>query len=123
MPSETANETWYARPVFFVGDGAAASQFYRRLGFHERWRHEEGGRLAALQVERNGIEIILNEDADRHGGGRLFLSLEPGQVRHCVDEFTRAGIEMQPGHWGMPVRLIVDPWGNDLVFFDDELGE
>lgn len=114
---------WYARPVFFVSDCETALAFYQKLGFEEAWRHEEAGRLAAVQVDRNGAELILNRNEARAGGGRLFLSLDRGQVAACVDAFASAGVDVEDRHWGMPVKIVWDPDGNDLVFFDDDLAK
>lgn len=116
-------DTWYARPVFFVENCEAALQFYGELGFREAWRHEEGGRLVAVQVDRGGAELILNENATRAGGGRLSLTLARGQVAKCVESFRAAGIEVSDQYWGMPVKAVRDPDGNDLLFFDDDLAE
>lgn len=117
-----AEEFWYARPVFFVADCDRALAFYRALGFRVAWRHEEEGVLVALQVNRYRAEIILNQNASRAGGGRLFLSLGPGEVARAVDEFVAAGVEVRDGRWGMPVKVVADPDGNDLLFYDSDLG-
>ena len=114
-------ESWYARPVFFVTDGEAALRFYVALGFNAGWRYEEDGRVVATQVYREGVELILNRNAERAGGGRLFMSLNPGQVARCVAAFAAAGIEAHDAQWGMPVKVVRDPDGNDLLFYDDEL--
>src|SRR5689334_5164412 len=112
MSSDT--EAWYARPVFFVADCERALAFYRQLGFREKWRHEDGGELIALQVDRQDAELILNRNAERAGRGRLFLELYPGQVQKCVDEFAAQGIVAKDGHWGMPIKSVTDPDGNEL---------
>lgn len=115
-------EAWYARPVFFVTDCEQALPFYAALGFREAWRHEENGIVIAAQVDRSGAELILDQNATRAGGGRLFLSLDRGQVGRCVDSFG-AGIEVRDGYWGMPVKVVSDADGNDLLFFDDDLAD
>jgi len=119
MPSDV--DTWYARPVFFVIDCEAALRFYAGLGFVEDWRHEEDGALVAVQVSRSGCELILNRNGPRAGGGRLFLSLHRGQVARCVTRFLAAGVEVRDDHWGMPVKAVSDPDGNDLLLVDDDL--
>lgn len=116
-------DSWYARPVFFVTSCDVALRFYGRLGFHEAWRYEENGSVVAVQVNRGGVELILNKNARRAGGGRLFLSLNRGQVARCVDSFGAAGIEVRDDHWGMPVKAVSDSDGNDLLLFDDYLVE
>lgn len=114
---------WYSRTVFFVRACDEAIRFYESVGFSVAWRHEEGGRVVAAQVSRNGLELILNENADRAGSGRVFLSLEAGEIESCVREFRDAGVEVAEGFWGMPVRIVADPDGNDLLFFGDELND
>jgi catechol 2,3-dioxygenase-like lactoylglutathione lyase family enzyme len=116
-------DTWYARPVFFVKNCAEALRFYGDLGFREAWRHEEDGKLIAVQVNRGGAELILNENEARAGGGRLSLTLRRGQVAECVKSFLAAGVEVRDQYWGMPVKAVRDADGNDLLFFDDDLAE
>jgi catechol 2,3-dioxygenase-like lactoylglutathione lyase family enzyme len=116
-----SDESWYARPVFFVTNAEAALRFYNKLGFQEAWRHEEQGTLIVAQVNRDGAELILNRDATRAGGGRLFLSLNPGQVARCVAAFEAAGVGVSDTHWGMPMKSVRDPDGNELLFYDDDL--
>ena len=118
-----SNETWYARPVFFVTDCEKALRFYTDLGFHEAWRYEENGRLVSLQVDRDGAELCLNLNPDRAGGGRLFLSLHRGQVARCTRAFVAAGVEVRDSYWGMPVKAVSDADGNDLLFHDDDLDD
>ncbi len=114
--------SWYARPVFFVTDCEAALRFYGELGFREVWRHEENGAVVAAQVNRDGAELILNQNTARAGCGRLFLTLCRGQVAKCVESFVAAGIDVHDDYWGMPVKTISDADGNDLLLFDDDLG-
>jgi catechol 2,3-dioxygenase-like lactoylglutathione lyase family enzyme len=117
-----SSEVWYARPVFFVADCERALRFYLGLGFHEAWRHDRNGILIALQVNRGGAEVILNRNEERAGGGRLFLSLSRGEVARCTAAFAAAGAEVRDDYWGMPVKAVSDPDGNDLLFHDADLG-
>jgi catechol 2,3-dioxygenase-like lactoylglutathione lyase family enzyme len=107
--------------VFFVRDCEEALRFYRALGFDEAWRHEEGGTLVTAQVQRGGAELILNRDEARAGGGRLFVSLAHGEAVRCAAAFRAMGIEVGDGHWGMPVKVVRDADGNDLLFHGDDL--
>ena len=116
------SESWYARPVFFVVDCEKALRFYSALGFREAWRHDDDGSLVAVQMNRDGAELILNRNATRAGGGRLFLSLDQGKVARCTEGFVAAGVEVHDEYWGMPVKSVRDPDGNDLLFHDDDLG-
>jgi catechol 2,3-dioxygenase-like lactoylglutathione lyase family enzyme len=117
--NEKANQTWYARPVFFVRDCDAASAFYARLGFRENWRSSYEGDVVALQVSRADVEIILSLDPERAGGGRVFFALEGDLAVKAEREFTAAAIETRRAYWGMPVILVSDLDGNDLVFTDE----
>lgn len=116
---EAPTGRWYARPVFLVADVEKALAFYTAvLGYEEKWRHGEP--LVAVQVDRGGSEIILNLDAERAGGSRLFIALEQGQIEAVAAEITAGGGRVETGHWGMPVKIVRDPEGNELFFFDDE---
>jgi catechol 2,3-dioxygenase-like lactoylglutathione lyase family enzyme len=117
-------DRWYPRPVFFVSDCERAVRFYGVLGFRVKWRHEEDGVLVAVQVDRGDVEVILNRNVKRApGGGRLFIVLDRGQVAKSAAAFTAAGVEVRDDHWGMKVKAISDPDGNDLLFFDDDMEE
>jgi hypothetical protein len=52
----------------------------RSGAFAEDWTILEGEILIAAQVSRDGLEIILYHDESRTGGGRIFMSLKPGDV-------------------------------------------
>jgi hypothetical protein len=60
-------------------------------------------------------------NAERSGGGRLFVSLERGEVAACVRSFAHAGVAVRDAFWGMPVKVVADPAGNDLLLYDDDL--
>ena len=113
---------WYSRPVFLVTDVERSLAHYTdRLGFAEQWRYDEDGLLVATQVQRDGLEIILNRDVERAGGGRLFMSLDRGQTRQIVEGFRAVGVQVEEGHRGMPIMYVTDDDGNELFFYDDVL--
>ena len=116
-----SSEAWYTRPVFFVADCAESLRFYEKLGFHEAWRYEEDGSVIVAQVDREGAELILCQNAKRAGGGRLFVSLSFGQANRLAAVYSKFGIEMPDSRWGMPVKVVTDPDGNEILFSDDEL--
>lgn len=108
---------WYSRIVFFVRDVDRARQFYAgELGFDESWQYEEGGRVLVAQVSHEGFEIILNEDAERAGHGRVFVELLDEQVAPLRRRVERSGVASEARNWGMPITAIVDPDGNELYF-------
>lgn len=117
----SSEKDWYVRPVFFVTDCESALRFYEALGFQEAWRSEEDGVLVAVQVAQRGVALILSRDAKRAGGGRLFFSLDRGEVQQVVSTLTTSGVTVHDEFWGMPVKSIRDPDDNDLLFYDDEL--
>ena len=118
------SQRWYPRCVLFVRDAEAAFGHYTgALGFKPAWRHDEDGALLVAQVERDGVEIILNRDAERAGHGRVFLSVDPGQGLAVTEAMRAKGADVQLSHWGMPVLCVRDLDGNELLFSDLELGE
>ena len=112
---------WYCRTVFFTKDVKKSLQMYENdLGFTKKWQHDEEGRIIAAQVDRNGLEIILNKGSQEPGQGRIFMSIGPGETEALADEFQSSGVEVSNKHWGMPVMKIADMDGNELYFTDDE---
>lgn len=78
--------------------------------------HEEGGRAHVSQVQRDGFESILAQDADKAGRGRGYISLDGQQTKALVDELGQRSIPLRRTHWGMPVIEIVDIDLNELYF-------
>jgi catechol 2,3-dioxygenase-like lactoylglutathione lyase family enzyme len=108
---------WYSRPVFFVKDTPAALGFYvGKLGFSLDWNHEEDGRAFVCQVKRNGFELILAQDAEKAGHGRVFISLDDEQTGALRSDLAQRSVPLRESHWGMPVIETFDLDGNELVF-------
>lgn len=108
---------WYSRPVFFCRDTQASLDFFvARLGFSVDWNHTEHGRAVVCQVKRDGFELILAEDADRAGRGRVFISLDAGQTTALLADLEQRKIPLRHSYWGMPVIEILDLDANELVF-------
>ena len=100
---------------------AASTDFYARLGFREKWRSSYEGEVVALQVSRAEVEIILSLNPERAGGGRVFFALEDDLALKVESEFSNAGMETRRAYWGMPVILVRDLDGNDLIFTDESV--
>jgi catechol 2,3-dioxygenase-like lactoylglutathione lyase family enzyme len=112
---EPIDHVWYARPVLYVSDLPRAIAFYvGLLGFKKRW-HEGDGEGRVCQVDRGGCEIILCEDADCDGRGRLFLELSREAVEQLLAELDERSVPTQRTWWGYDVLRIEDPDGNDLL--------
>jgi catechol 2,3-dioxygenase-like lactoylglutathione lyase family enzyme len=111
---------WYARPVLFVSDIAASVEFYTgKLGFVQRWRHEEDGRPLVAQVDREGCELILScQWREKNGRGMIFISLDQDGFRTLPAECANTGVDVTKGFWGYPVLIVDDPDGNQLYFPD-----
>jgi catechol 2,3-dioxygenase-like lactoylglutathione lyase family enzyme len=108
---------WYSRPVFFVRDTPASiAHFVEKLGFSLDWNHDEGGRAFVGQVRRDGFELIVAQDEDRAGRGRVFISLDADQAKALLADLEMRRIPARRSHWGMPVIEILDVDGNELVF-------
>ena len=117
MPREPSLR-WYTRPVLFVSDLARSLGFYvDRLGFTERWRHEDAGELLVAQVDRQSCELILcSQEPEKTGRGRIFISLDV-EVLHAVRaELEGRGVGVRDGWWGYPLMVVHDPDGNELYF-------
>jgi catechol 2,3-dioxygenase-like lactoylglutathione lyase family enzyme len=109
-------QRWYTRPVLFVADLRRALDFYTgRLGFEKDW-HEGDGNGTVCQVNRATCEIILCEDHDRTGGGRLFVSLTKDDIGRLRDEIAARSIPHKQVWWGYDAIQIDDPDGNELLF-------
>lgn len=108
---------WYSRPVFFVRDTSAALAFYvERLGFRLAWQHDEDGRAFVCQVNRDGLELILAQDAGKAGHGRVFISIDAEQTKALKTELEKRKLPVRETHWGMPVIEILDEDSNELFF-------
>lgn len=113
---------WFPRPVLFVSDAEASYRHYIDvLGFTHAWRHEHEGALLVCEVERDGVQLILNRDAERAGKGRVFINPNDGESFRVSEEMRSRGADVTRGHWGMPVMRVRDPDGNELYFSDDGL--
>jgi len=108
---------WYSRPVFFVQDAQASLSFFiDKLGFTRDWNHDEDGRAFVCQVRRDGFELILAQDADKAGRGRVFISLDDEQIQALRTDIEKRKIPIRETHWGMPVIEILDIDGNEILF-------
>jgi len=109
-------ESWHSRTVFFVKDADRSVAFYRdKLGCVLDWNYQEDGRSVVCQVSRDGLKLILAAQDDRKAGqGRVFITHVKGSALR--KEIAEKGIEAQDDDWGMPVIVIEDPDGNQLLF-------
>jgi len=107
---------WYARPVLFVADVNRAIHFYvDMLGFEKRW-HEGDGAGKVCQVDREGCEIILCEDAKRRDKARLFVELTPEGLADLRHQIVERSVASKESWWGYDVVQVDDPDGNELLF-------
>ena len=118
---------WFARPILNVSDVEASLRFYvDRLGFTSPWRHSEGGRTLAAQVDRQGCALILASTwPQKVGNGLMFISLsaEPQTRQAAVAaldalraELEAKGVPVKDGTWGYRLLVVDDPDGNQLFF-------
>lgn len=127
MPEPIAGEQtapfWYARPVLYVSDLAAALSFYvDTLGFHKAW-HSLDGKGTVAQVNRAGCEIILEQESARRDRGRLFIELNLDGIDQLRREIAERAVPTERTWWGYDVIKIVDPSGNELLFPLDETND
>jgi catechol 2,3-dioxygenase-like lactoylglutathione lyase family enzyme len=115
-------ENFYARAVFFVRDAPAALIHYtQHLGFNEDWNYQENGRAHVVQVSLHGFELILNQTEEptqtRAGQGRVFIGLSGDQAEALRQHWTAQSVEPVDTYWGKPTQAIIDPDGNQLLFW------
>jgi catechol 2,3-dioxygenase-like lactoylglutathione lyase family enzyme len=110
--------TWYSRPIFFVGSVERSIAFYtEKLAFTRGFRYEEGGKILVGQVNREDCEIILNcQQPEKNGRGRIFVSIDLGPLQALRTEFENRGAPIKDGWWGYDTMIIEDPDGNELFF-------
>jgi catechol 2,3-dioxygenase-like lactoylglutathione lyase family enzyme len=112
----SADQFWYARPVFFVTDLTRTLRFYQELlGFTKKW-HEADGAGTVCQVDRDGCEIILCEDRARTTPARLFIELKPEGLATLREELTTRSVAHTIARWGYDVVRVLDPDDNELLF-------
>ncbi|HKY39111.1 MAG TPA: hypothetical protein VJN18_24400 [Polyangiaceae bacterium] len=81
---------------------------------------KQTGPLLVVQVARNDFELILNRSEAPVGGGRLFFSLYATPMAELSALIAAAGLELRDGYWGMPIKVRLDPDGNELFFAPDD---
>jgi catechol 2,3-dioxygenase-like lactoylglutathione lyase family enzyme len=109
---------WYSRPVFFVKDAERSIAFYRdKLSCTLSWNYQEQGRAVVCQMSRSGFEVILAaQDETKAGHGRIFVSIDHEQEAALRQQIAANGLIASDDYWGMPVIVIEDPDGNQLLF-------
>lgn len=116
-------------PVLRSFDPAKAEQFYVGfLGFVQDWEHRFEDALPLYQQisrEWQGRRYVLHL-SEHHGDGcpgalvRLACPRLAEFHRQLLDKqygFGRPGLELMP--WGMHEVRVHDPFGNQLVFFEE----
>lgn len=113
---------WYTRPLFFVADVERALGFYvGSLGFTEKWRFAEAGKVFVGQVSREDCEIILSSQwPEKNGKGMLFISLTSTLYAALPGELGAKGVGVKQGWWGYRTLIVTDPDGNELYFPDPD---
>ncbi len=125
-PSRTATAFW-PRPIFFVRDLAASLRYYCDvLGFEMKWAHGDD-RPCIAQVDRDGIELILDQDSDLPAASpRSVIAMELhayDQLGALHDELQAAGARVTAApfevHWAEKTMQmdVEDLDGNVLIFW------
>lgn len=103
-------------PFFAVSDVAAALTFYcESLGFDLGWKWGEP--LTHANVCSGPISISLSLDSSTEAVGNVYVQM--AGVEPYYSRLRDAGVEVGPlaeRPYGMRDFLVVDPWGNRLVF-------
>ena len=103
-------------PFFGVEDVQAALRFYcESLGFDLGWKWGEPATHA--NVCRDSISISLSAKPSAAGSGNVYVQMSG--VDAYFAQLSERGVEVGPlasRDYGMRDFLVVDPWGNRLVF-------
>ena len=116
---------WYSRTVFFVKDAGKSIEFYRdKLSCTVAWEYREGDRVVVCQVGRPGFEVILAaQDEAKSGHGRVFIEINRAQEVALRKEIEDKSVAATDAYWGMPVILMEDPDGNQVMFSPPSKGQ
>jgi uncharacterized glyoxalase superfamily protein PhnB len=113
-------------PVLRIFDEAAAQAFYIDfLGFSEDWSHRFADDLPLYrQISRGGCVLHLSgHHGDACPGSTLRIEA-CGLESWCVALNARQYRHARPGiadtDWGTREMRIADPFGNTLVFFEEQ---
>lgn len=115
-------------PILRIFDETAAKAFYLDfLGFKTDWEHRfEEDLPLYTQISLGSVTIHLS---GHHGDGSpgAALRLEANgldewcaALNHKKYKYARPGIGSTP--WGMKEMEITDPFGNKLIFFEQNAG-
>lgn len=75
-------ETWYTRPIFSISDMQRPLLHYcDLLEFEQSWKYEEREQTIVTQVNKGELELILAANIDRVGESRVFVSLNPAELK------------------------------------------
>jgi hypothetical protein len=107
---------WYSRTIFTVTNLEDAIDYYtHRLNFEEQWR--QGDTIA--QVNRNGVEIILNcNETTPLGGGRVLVVLNLDLLHELRDELNLNEVDNSIISVPWFALVVKDIDGNELWFQD-----
>ena len=112
-------------PILRMFDEVKAKEFYVQfLGFDVDWEHRhEPGFPLYMQVSRGSVRLHLSE---HHGdccpGSAVRIETERIEELHaCLlaqnYAYARPGLEQTP--WGTREVRLTDPFGNRLVFYEN----
>lgn len=103
-------------PFFPVEDVSRATEFYcKSLGFDVGWIWGEPPTHANVCRDRIGISFSSQSAAD--GSGNIYINMSGVDVYYAELKAKRVNVgPLADRDYGMRDFLVVDPWGNRLVF-------
>lgn len=112
-------------PILRIFDETKALEFYAEfLGFAVDWEHRFGPDFPLyLQVSSSGAVLHLSEHhGDATPGSAVRIGVDDidgfaSEISKKDYKFARPAIQEQP--WGLRELIVVDPFGNRIVFFED----
>lgn len=111
-------------PVLRILDEEKAKEFYMDwLGFSIDWEHRFGENFPLyMQVSRDGIILHLSEHyGDCIPGSRIRIFISDLEKFHQqLKEYKYYKPAIQKMEWGTNEMSLIDPFGNHIVFVDDQ---
>ena len=109
-------------PVLHVSNAVMALEFYRRLGFSQRFAYRFDDAQpdpCYMGLTRDDVTLHISSfSGDGASGGAVFLVVEDVDALHIELKAKGVTIDLEPTDqsWGNREMYVVDPDGNSIRF-------